>query len=65
MLLRLTSDEEPSTPDGVLSECVIREPDADACDCDGAMVVLIENCFWVIIMGVLMILPLLWGLLVC
>lgn len=62
--MRLTSDDEPSTPDGVLSECVIREPDADACDCDGAMVVLIGKCGWLIIC-IFMILARLWGLLVC
>lgn len=32
--LRLPVDADPSTPDGVLSECVIREPDA----CDGAII---------------------------
>lgn len=29
---RLIVDAEPSTPDGVLIECVIRLPDAEACD---------------------------------
>lgn len=29
---RLTVDADPSTPDGVLIECVIRLPDVDVCD---------------------------------
>lgn len=46
LLPRLTVDDEPSTPDGVLNECVIRDPDVEVCACDGAI---FTFCFVVVV----------------
>lgn len=39
---RPAPDAEPSTPDGVLIEWVIRLPDVDACD--GAIIIVLVAC---------------------